>query len=105
MTEIGKDLLEALDADGWIDGEYRYAHDTLGIDLWTANGFGHFRIYGIQGMFMREEAFAKLLNVFDRRVLWARIKEKRIEGAISKEKLFELEVHNRIKLAKIKVGL
>lgn len=71
MSELGKELLEAIDGDDkWRKSEHTIEHIDSGIKMWTSNGFNHFRVYAVPGFSITDEQKENMLNKKDRKVLW-----------------------------------
>lgn len=70
MSELGREIAQALREDEWAGSEYTVTHGRSGLQLWVANGKGCFRIYGIKGLHYKEDQFKAMLNEDDVDVLW-----------------------------------
>lgn len=82
MSELGKELLEAMEEDEWKVSEHTLKHIKSGIRLWTSNGFNHFRIHEVPyGEFktISDQYLTNALNFHDRCVLWDASKELRAD--------------------------
>jgi hypothetical protein len=80
MSELGKELLEAVENDDWKVSEHTITHKKSNIRLWTSNGFSHFRLHDVPFEEYRsvpEQFLEHALNYHDRRVLWDASKELR----------------------------
>jgi len=69
MSELGLELLDALQHDEWTMDQYTIRHKKSGIELWTANGPTHFRIYSVPKTEFKDKEKERLLNEADVRVL------------------------------------
>lgn len=74
MTPLGLELEEALTDGKWLLTEHTLEHKASNIYLWTANGYPYFRLYRAANM-SDENALKKMLNRFDRCVMWRRHKD------------------------------
>ena len=80
MTDLGRELEEAMEKDEWRIGEHRVEHVASGIDLWIGNGFKHFKMHSVVPLRMREHDVEKMLNLHDRKVLWEAVQWMRIRA-------------------------
>lgn len=70
MSELGKELHEAMETGTWTVEQYKVTHKESGISLWTANGYWFFRLYDVAKLHYANDAYRKSLNWCDRQVLW-----------------------------------
>lgn len=73
MTELGKELEEALLTDEWALSEHTITHRSSRIDLWIASGYPFFRMYRAPGI--HENELKLMLNRFDLCVVWRTYKK------------------------------
>lgn len=92
MSELGKELHEALMHDTWVVSEHTIRHKASGLALWISNGRGGFCIHEVQGenMYISSHKLEKALNPHDKEVLWAlyqahlhTAKNKPVEAALN----------------------
>jgi hypothetical protein len=69
MTELGKELEEAMQSDVWVLSEYTYEHKASRTKLWTSSGYGFFKLYRTAGI-DDDSVLEPMLNRWDRCVLW-----------------------------------
>lgn len=101
MTDLGKELEEALHGDGWELREYTLKHKASGLQLWIANGYGWFRIYRA-GQIEDEQVLKPMLNRWDRCVLWRLHKLALAEFHRAQKDAKVNEVLNTLRLGRIK---
>ncbi len=83
MSELGKELLEAVENDDWQVSEHTLKHKKSNIVLWVSNGFRYFRLHEVpfeQHKMIPDKYLTDALNYHDRRVLWDASKELREEN-------------------------
>ena len=101
MTDLGKELDEALQGDEWLLSEYTLNHKASGLRLWIANGYGWFRIYRA-AQIEDEEVLKPMLNRWDRCVLWRLHKLALAQFHRDKRSAKANEVLNTLRLGRIK---
>lgn len=70
MSELGLELLEAMENDTWRKTEHVLEHKSSGIELWIANGRSHFKLYRVPGMVLTDAQKEHALNKKDIGTLW-----------------------------------
>ena len=68
MTELGKELEEALCGGDWSLEDYTLTHKAARVSLWIGSGYPFFRLYRAPSV--NEEQLKTMLNRFDRCVVW-----------------------------------
>ena len=101
MTDLGKEIEEALQNDHWLLQEYTMQHESSKIKLWIANGYGWFRIYRAAKI-EDEEVLKPMLNRWDRCVLWRLHLRALKQFFRDKENANTNEVLNTLRLGRIK---
>lgn len=100
MTELGKELDEAMCSDEWALDGYTITHKASQIQLWIATGYAFFRLYRAPNV--REEQLKVMLNRFDLCVVWRGYKRLiKDHNARKKNEKFN-EVLNTLRLGRIK---
>ena len=101
MTELGKEIEEALQNDHWLLQEYTMQHESSKIKLWIANGYGYFKLYRTAGI-DDEKVLKPMLNRWDRCVLW-RLHKLALDDFHRAQKDAKVnEVLNTLRLGRIK---
>jgi hypothetical protein len=101
MTEMGKELEEAMREDEWTVSDHTITHKASRIELWKANDYPFFRLYRA-GSIYDENKLVKMLNRFDRCVVW-RAYEKRLWKYAEEARASQVnEVLNTLRLGRIK---
>ena len=98
MTELGQELLELMQEDGWTEDEYTLTHKASGVRVWVGSGLVYFRLHAVSGLPHSSEAYDKALNRHDRIVLW----DKAEAMKRGKEAKPPAEALNMIRMYKIK---
>jgi hypothetical protein len=76
MSELGKELLEAMEGDDkWVVSTYEVTHKASGIALWVASGRSHFRLRTVPKTSLDEDKLKEALNPIDLDVLWKAYKQ------------------------------
>jgi len=101
MTEMGKEIEESMRDDNWTKSQHTLSHSASRTELWIANDYPYFRLYKVGGN-SNENQLRRLLNRFDRCVIWrayqTRLKEMYREEA---DKVVN-EALNTLRLGRIK---
>jgi len=101
MTELGKEIEEALQSDAWHLNEYTLRHRSSDLQLWISSGYSFFRLYKAAGI-SDEKVLEPMLNRWDRCVLW-RAQTLAVEQFNQKKKDAKTdEVLNTLRLGRIK---
>jgi len=101
MTPLGLELEEALTDGEWLLNEYTLDHKASGIQLWVCNGYGWFHIRKAARI-SDEEQLKRMLNRFDRCVLWRKHKAALKQFYREKHDEQTNEVLNTLRLGRIK---
>lgn len=70
MTELGKELEEALRDDSWTLSQHLLTHKKSGIALWIASGRTWLRVYDVPSTPYGDRHLRDALNRHDKWVLW-----------------------------------
>lgn len=70
MTELGKELAEAMVNDAWSRSEHRLTHKKSGVAFWISNGYTHFKLHDVSALTISESRLQEMLNSHDRYVIW-----------------------------------
>ncbi len=101
MTDLGKEIEEALQSDAWHLDEYTLKHKSSGLQLWISNGYPYFKIYRAARI-DDEKVLKPMLNRWDRCVLW-RLHKLALDEFHRAQKAAKVnEVLNTLRLGRIK---
>ncbi len=101
MTDLGKEIEEALQSDAWHLDEYTLKHKSSGLQLWISNGYPYFKIYRAARI-DDEKVLKPMLNRWDRCVLWRLHKLALDEFHRAQKDAKVNEVLNTLRLGRIK---
>lgn len=70
MTELGKEILHAMQHDEWQYNKFTLRHKKSGLELWIGNGPRSFNFHRIDKLKFDDDVCDNLLSPDDKFVLW-----------------------------------